>query len=87
MHDVQILSDIATAIVVATAAALLARLFKQPLILGYLLAGVAVGPEIGFGLVHDHQTIELISEISSMVWWSWTRPKPISGPTATPARR
>ena len=30
MHEVQILSDIATAIVAATAAALLARLLKQP---------------------------------------------------------
>ena len=63
MHEQQILSDIATSIVAATAVALLARLLKQPLILGYLLAGVAVGPEIGFGLVHDHATIELISEI------------------------
>lgn len=63
MHEVQILSDIATAIIAATAVALLARLLRQPLILGYLLAGVAVGPEMGFGLVHDHQTIELISEI------------------------
>ena len=63
MHEVQILSDIATAIVAATAAALVARLLRQPLILGYLLAGVAVGPEMGFGLVHDHETIELISEI------------------------
>ncbi len=63
MHETQILSDIATAIVAATAAALLARLLKQPLILGYLLAGVAVGPEIGLGLIHDHETIKLISEI------------------------
>lgn len=63
MHDVKILSDIATAIVAATAVALLARLLKQPLILGYLLAGVAVGPAMGLGLVHDHETIELISEI------------------------
>lgn len=63
MHEVQILSDIATAIVAATAFALVARLLKQPLILGYLLAGVAVGPEMGLSLVHDHQTIELISEI------------------------
>lgn len=63
MHDVPIVSDIATAIVVATAAALLARLLRQPLILGYLLAGVAVGPEMGLGLVHDHETIKLISEI------------------------
>jgi Kef-type K+ transport system membrane component KefB len=63
MHEVQILTDIATAIVAATAAALLARLLRQPLILGYLLAGVAVGPAMGFGLVHDRETIELISEI------------------------
>ena len=63
MHEVQLLTDIATAIMAATVAALLARLLKQPLILGYLLAGVAVGPEIGFGLVHDHETIELLAEI------------------------
>jgi len=63
MRETQILSDIATAIVAATAVALLARLLRQPLILGYLLAGVAVGPEMGFGLVHDHESIELISEI------------------------
>ncbi len=63
MHEVKILSDIATAIVAATALALLARLLKQPLILGYLLAGVVVGPEMGLSLVHDHETIELISEI------------------------
>ena len=63
MHAMDVLSDIGTAIVAATAVALLARAFRQPLILGYLLAGVAVGPAMGLGLVKDRESIELISEI------------------------
>ena len=58
-----LLSDLGTAIVAATVAALLARALRQPLILGYLLAGVAVGPVMGLGLVHERESIELISEI------------------------
>jgi len=60
---VGLLSDLGTAIVAATVAALLARALRQPLILGYLLAGVAVGPVMGLGLVHERESIELISEI------------------------
>jgi Kef-type K+ transport system membrane component KefB len=63
MHGMGLLSDLGTAIVAATAAALLARAFRQPLILGYLLAGVAVGPTMGLSLVHERESIELISEI------------------------
>ncbi len=63
MHETTILSDIGSAIVAATVLALIARWLKQPLILAYLLAGVAVGPELGFGLVRDRETIALISEV------------------------
>jgi Kef-type K+ transport system membrane component KefB len=63
MHGIHILSDIGVAIVAATAAALLARALRQPLILGYLVAGVVVGPAMGFGLVKDRESIEIISEI------------------------
>ena len=63
MHGIHILSDIGMAIVAATAAALLARALRQPLILGYLVAGVVVGPAMGFGLVKDRESIEIISEI------------------------
>jgi Kef-type K+ transport system membrane component KefB len=63
MHGMGLLSDLGTAIVAATAAALLARALRQPLILGYLLAGVAVGPMMGLGLVQERESIELISEI------------------------
>jgi Kef-type K+ transport system membrane component KefB len=63
MHGIHILSDIGMAIVAATAAALLARALRQPLILGYLVAGVVVGPAMGLGLVKDRESIEVISEI------------------------
>jgi Kef-type K+ transport system membrane component KefB len=58
-----LLSNIGLVFVAATAFAFLAKFFKQPLILAYLAAGVVIGPEIGFALVKDKETIELISEI------------------------
>lgn len=63
MHGIHILSDIGMAIVAATVAALLARALRQPLILGYLVAGVVVGPAMGFGLVKERESIETIAEI------------------------
>jgi Kef-type K+ transport system membrane component KefB len=63
VHEAGLLSDIGTALVAATVMALLARLLRQPLILGYLAAGVLVGPEIGLGLVSSRESIQLISEI------------------------
>jgi Kef-type K+ transport system membrane component KefB/voltage-gated potassium channel Kch len=36
---------------------------RQPLILGYVLAGVVLGPHLGLGVVTDETSIELISEI------------------------
>jgi len=63
MHEVNLLSNIGLAIVVATGFALLARAFKQPLLLAYLAAGIVLGPKIGFGLIEDEASITLISEI------------------------
>ena len=58
-----LLSNIGLLFVVATAFAFIAKVLKQPLILAYLVAGVVIGPEIGFAWVKDKETIELISEI------------------------
>ncbi len=63
MHDTDLLSSIAIAIVAATCGALIVRMLRQPLILGYLLAGVFIGPEMGLGLVRDRESITVISEI------------------------
>ncbi len=55
-----LLTDIAICIVVAWLLAIVAQLLKQPLILAYLLAGVAVGP-VGIGWVQEQSAIETIS--------------------------
>jgi Kef-type K+ transport system membrane component KefB len=58
-----LLANIGLVFIIATAFAFVAKFLKQPLILAYLVAGVVIGPEIGFAWVEDKETIELISEI------------------------
>jgi len=60
---IDLLSNIGLALIVATVFAFLAKILKQPLLLAYLVAGVVIGPEIGFSWVHDKESVELISEI------------------------
>jgi Kef-type K+ transport system membrane component KefB/Trk K+ transport system NAD-binding subunit len=63
MMSQDLLSAIGVSIVAAAAFALLARVVRQPLILGYILAGAVLGPHIGIGVVADEASIEFISEI------------------------
>ena len=62
-HELTLLRDIALGIVFAALAAHVARLIRQPLILGYIAGGVLLSPRLGLGLVTDVESIELISEI------------------------
>jgi len=55
--------DIAIIIIAALVGGLIAQRLKQPLILGYLLAGVTVGPYTGGVTVSEIQTIEKLAEI------------------------
>ena len=61
MHH--LLQDIGVAIIAATVLGLLAQAARQPVILGYLVAGALIGPALGFGWVVDGANIEIISEI------------------------
>jgi Kef-type K+ transport system membrane component KefB len=61
MHH--LLSDIGVAVLAATLFGLVAHWLRQPVLLGYLLAGAAVGPQLGLGLVRDGENIETIAEI------------------------
>jgi monovalent cation:H+ antiporter-2, CPA2 family len=56
-------ADIVIIVVAALFGALLAQRIKQPLILGYILAGIAVGPYTGGITVGDIHEIELLAEI------------------------
>ena len=58
-----IAADIAIIIVAALIGGLIAQMLKQPLILGYILAGVVVGPHTGGITVTEIHNIELLAEI------------------------
>ena len=67
---VDVLTAIGISIVAAAGFALIARVVRQPLILGYILAGAVLGPNVGLGLITDQASIKKInpiSEISSML--------------------
>jgi CPA2 family monovalent cation:H+ antiporter-2 len=58
-----IAADIVIIVVAALIGALVAQKLKQPLILGYIFAGIAVGPYTGGVTVGDIHEIELLAEI------------------------
>src|SRR5258708_5819163 len=58
-----LLHDIGIATIAATLLGMAAHWLRQPIILGYLIAGAVVGPQLGFGWVSDRENIEIISEI------------------------
>lgn len=62
MHDVPILINITLALVVAFCGGLIARRVGLPTIVGYLLAGIAIGPFTP-GFVGDMETIQQLAEL------------------------
>lgn len=58
-----IAADIAIIIVAALAGGLLAQRFRQPLIVGYILAGIVVGPYTGGITIDEVHNVELLAEI------------------------
>ena len=58
-----IAADIVIIVVAALIGGIIAQRLKQPLILGYILAGVAVGPHTGGVTVSSVHQIELLAEI------------------------
>jgi CPA2 family monovalent cation:H+ antiporter-2 len=54
--------DLLIVLVVAIAGGMLARWLRLPIILGYLVGGIAIGP-YGFGLVQDTETIDNLATI------------------------
>src|SRR3954471_12678283 len=63
MHG-EFLQDLAIVMIVAGVVTVLFHRFKQPVVLGYILAGLIVGPHTHIPLfVHDRHTVEILSEL------------------------
>lgn len=57
-----VFAELSLVIVITAGVSLFMKLIRQPLILGYILAGLLVGPA-AFGLIHSVETFEAFSEI------------------------
>jgi monovalent cation:H+ antiporter-2, CPA2 family len=60
-EDFRLILDLVTVLGAAAAGGLLAALFRQPVLLGYLLGGVIVGPS-GLGLIKEVVQVETLAQ-------------------------
>jgi CPA2 family monovalent cation:H+ antiporter-2 len=64
MHAITFLQDLAVVMIVAGLVTVLFHRFKQPVVLGYIIAGVIIGPHTPpYSLIHDEETINILSEL------------------------
>jgi CPA2 family monovalent cation:H+ antiporter-2 len=64
MHAVDFIQDLATIMIIAAAVTILFHRLKQPVVLGYIVAGVIIGPHTPpFELIHDSETIRTLAEL------------------------
>lgn len=62
----EVFVEISALLLIATTSAFLMRLLKQPLIVGYILAGIAAGP-YALNVLHSTENIELFSKIGIII--------------------
>ena len=64
MHGVAFLQDLAVVMIVAGLVTILFHKMKQPVVLGYIIAGLLIGPHTPpYSLIHDEHTIQILSEM------------------------
>ena len=64
MHETNFLQDLAIVMIVAGLVTVLFHRLKQPVVLGYIIAGVIIGPHTPpFPLIRDQETIRTLSEL------------------------
>jgi CPA2 family monovalent cation:H+ antiporter-2 len=64
MHSINFIQDLAVIMLIAGLVTILFHRLKQPVVLGYILAGVIIGPHTPpFALIRDEHTIRILSEL------------------------
>lgn len=64
MHAAHFIQDLAVLLLVAGATIIAFRLMKQPVVLGYIVAGIIIGPYTPpFAFIEDQATIKLLAEL------------------------
>lgn len=64
MHAINFIQDLAIIMMAAGLVTVLFHRFKQPVVLGYIVAGFLIGPHTPpFGFIHDEDTIKTLAEL------------------------
>ena len=64
MHAATFLQDLAVVMIVAGLVTVVFHRFKQPVVLGYIIAGVIIGPHTPpFPLIQSQETVTTLSEL------------------------
>ncbi|WP_268798782.1 cation:proton antiporter [Pseudomonas huanghezhanensis] len=64
MHAISFIQDLAVIMLVAGVVTVLFHRLKQPVVLGYIVAGFIIGPHTPpVGLIHDEDTIKTLAEL------------------------
>src|SRR5215469_598535 len=64
MHDLHFIQDLATVMLIAGLTTVIFQRLRQPVVLGYIIAGVLVGPyTFPVVFIHDEQTIRTLSDL------------------------
>ena len=64
MHDTHaFLASLTVVLAVAAVTTVLFQRFRQPVVLGYILAGLIVGPHVPLPLIADRQIVQTLSEL------------------------
>jgi len=62
MHDVPVLNDLLILLLVSVPIAFICDRLRLPVIIGFMIAGIVIGP-FGFGLIRDVHAVEILAEI------------------------
>jgi CPA2 family monovalent cation:H+ antiporter-2 len=62
MHDLPLLRDLVILVAVAIPVVVLAQRFRLPTIVGFLLTGIAIGPN-GLALIHNPESVSTLAEM------------------------
>jgi len=64
VHAISFIQDLAVIMLVAGMVTILFHRLRQPVVLGYIVAGFIIGPHTPpFGLIHDEDTIKTLAEL------------------------
>ncbi|WP_430390327.1 cation:proton antiporter [Dyella sp. 20L07] len=68
MHDLHFIQDLATVMLIAGLTTVIFQRLRQPVVLGYIIAGVLVGPYMfPVVFIRDEQTIRTLSELGMIL--------------------